>query len=175
MAAKFSRRVPLTRNGEMCLLDKDEEPRKTRKTRKYGTKESSADFTDSHRFTASVRNESVSICVICGCHSICFKEVLIPAGLNCRKKLSVGVDSLRLSAMMNPRLRQDDFCHCPSLCPKNCGTTEMVSAVVCRFVLWQIWLESPEKVGGTACVADLKRNSINFRICKTISASKLFV
>jgi hypothetical protein len=33
-----------------------------------------------------------------------------------------------------------------------------VSAVVCRFVLWQFGLESPEKVGGTACVADFERN-----------------
>ena len=57
--------------------------------------------------------------------------------------------------------------------PRNCGSGLDSHSSVCSLA---IWLESPEKVGGTACVADLKRNFyLISEHCKTKSAIKLFV
>ena len=41
-----------------------------------------------------------------------------------------------------------------------------MSVVVCRFVLWQFGLESPEKVGGTECVADFETQFLFSELCK---------
>jgi hypothetical protein len=50
--------------------------------------------------------------------------------------------------------------------PQNCGSGFGRHSSVCSLA---IWLESPEKVGGTECVADLKRNFyVISEICKLI-------
>jgi len=50
--------------------------------------------------------------------------------------------------------------------PQNRGGGIGSHSSVCSLA---IWLESPEKVGGTVCVADLKRNFyVISEICKTI-------
>lgn len=62
-----------------------------------------------------------------------------------------------------PSLTADGVCHCLSIEPlkqRNNGKSVGCHQSFCSLA---IWLESPEKVGGTACVADLKRNFYSFQ------------
>jgi hypothetical protein len=63
--------------------------------------------------------------------------------------------------MMTVRYAADDIV---DRFPRNCGSGVDSHSFVCSLA---IWLESPEKVGGTVCVADLKRNFCFSDICKS--------
>jgi hypothetical protein len=59
--------------------------------------------------------------------------------------------------MMTVRYAADDIV---DRFPRNCGSGVDSHSFVCSLA---IWLESPEKVGGTVCVADLNRNFYKFQ------------
>ena len=73
------------------------------------------------------------------------------------KNLSHAVDRLAGAGMITLRYAADDIV---DRFPRNCGSCGDGHSCVCSLA---IWLESPEKVGGTACVADLKRNFYKFQ------------